>query len=87
MERSDDWNNGIPFNYFLIDLNDKGIVSFLVNDYVQYDNLLYFTEVDGGLDDDFCHRKNELKLSKIDLNNNLVYHFIPINNENKYRYI
>ena len=82
MEHSDNWNAGIPFNYFLVDEKDGSIVSFLVNAYLEQDGFLYFSEIDGYLQNDFCYQSKDLKLSKIDLNNRTMVRFIPIDHKN-----
>lgn len=78
-ENSDDWNSGIPFNFFLIDKDDNSIISFFVNEYIVQGNYLYFTEIKGELKENFCYKDNNLFLSKINLTNRELHRFIDIN--------
>ena len=64
-DNSDNYNSGIPFNYFLIEKKDNAVIYFLVNDYLEEDNFIYFSYIDGGLRDDFCYYNPNLKLAKI----------------------
>ena len=67
LDNSDNWNENLPLNYFLLNEKTKEIESFLVNKYTVEDNYLYFTEINGGLLEDFCFYDNKRYLSRINL--------------------
>ena len=81
LDNSDNWNENLPLNYFLLNEKTKEIESFLVNKYTVEDNYLYFTEINGGLLEDFCFYDNKLYLSRINLETNQLERFI---NEKEY---
>ena len=81
LDNSDNWNENLPLNYFLLNEKTKEIESFLVNKYTVEDNYLYFTEINGGLLEDFCFYDNKLHLSRINLETNQLERFI---NEKEY---
>ena len=49
----------------MIEKKDNAVIYFLVNDYLEEDNFIYFSYIDGGLRDDFCYYNPNLKLAKI----------------------
>lgn len=75
-ESSIDWNVGIPFNYVVNNYKDKYNSSLFVNDYIFYGDYVYFSEVDGGVDEWFCFIDNKLRLSRINLTNNQMERFL-----------
>ena len=81
LDNSDNWNESLPLNYFLLNEKTREIESFLVNKYTVENNYLYFTEINGGLLEDFCFYDNKLHLSRINLETNQLERFI---NEKEY---
>ncbi len=64
-KKSENINSGIPFNYFLIDKRNNGVINFFVNDIIDSNGYVYFSYIDGELDYDFCYKNPNLKLAKI----------------------
>ena len=81
LDNSDNQNESLPLNYFLLNEKTKEIKSFLVNKYTVENNYLYFTEINGRLLEDFGFYDNKLHLSRINLETNRLERFI---NEKEY---
>lgn len=82
----DDFNkyDNIPFNYMLSDdQNNHTLITPFVNQYLVLGNYVYFSEVDGGIEDGYCYHDNRLGLSRINMLDNHLERFI---NEKKYPY-
>lgn len=65
-----DWNEGIAFNYFL--LQEGPFFEAFVNDFKYVDGYVYYTVVDGAWPEPDCYFDSNLKLKRINLNNNQI---------------
>ncbi len=71
-EYSDDWNNGIPMNYFLFKEDDRSYAEYYVNDFKYVDDYVYYTVIDGVWPEDDCYFNPNLQFKRINLSNNQV---------------
>lgn len=78
-EPAEDHNEGLPFNYWLTNKRDNKIISFFINNFIDYGDYVYFTYIDGGLEEDFCYSDNHLKLGRINLETNKIEGISPDN--------
>lgn len=71
-ERSDDWNNGIPMNYFLFKEDDNTYAEYYVNDFKYVDGYVYYTVIDGIWPEDDCYFNPNLQFKRINMDNNQI---------------